>query len=171
MHTPRSFRGRFLKPDPLAVTLSHDMAMATMRMRVWMAWIIFVFTIAASVIQTISCLKPIFIAGLFNPFDVNGFVDMDQMEHLGVFMAAIDNINKDQTILPGYEIKYMIRSGHQFSGASKTANNVLISGYDIVAVIGALPFVETSAIDNIFADHQLVMAHSVAMDTELGKCC
>lgn len=119
-------------------------------------------------LTSVSSLKPINIAGFFNPYTADGYVDKDQMEHLAVFMMAIDEINRNQTMLPGYELKYIIRSAYTYVQGATLANNVA-KNYNIVAAVGALPFEETAGIDRVFAEEQIVMAHSVAMSTELGK--
>lgn len=133
------------------------------------AMIAFIVAFGICFSLSLASLKPLYIAGVFNPYTVDGDVDSDQMQHLSAFLTAINDINTNQTILPGYELKYIIRSAYGFIGAANTASQIASSDYDIIASVGAMPFTETSCINDAFAESETVMVHAGATNSVLGK--
>lgn len=115
------------------------------------------------------------IGGLFAPVDQYGRFDVIEAENLAAFLMAIDDINNKTDgvfdfLLPNTKLVYALETGREFAGAVTAAQNLVESFYStgVYGVVCGLPNLETMAADQLFRDHKIVQAHSMATDTNLG---
>jgi ABC-type branched-subunit amino acid transport system substrate-binding protein len=110
----------------------------------------------------------LFVGGFFNIFsDVPGGVDVKQLEHAAAFVQAIEEINADESILPGFILRYAIRGGHGFHGAAAAASE-LLSLPLLAGAVNALPNYETDVITKSFSERKTLVVNSKADGAEFG---
>jgi ABC-type branched-subunit amino acid transport system substrate-binding protein len=114
-----------------------------------------------------AALKDITIAGMFNVFGADGRPDDRQLEHLGAFILAIDEINSNVSFLPGYRINSMIRGGMGFMNTAKNTETIEATD-DVAGVINALPNAESKVALTSLGEAGIFAISSLAFDVELG---
>ena len=108
------------------------------------------------------------IGGLFNLFDSFGNVNDSQLEHVHAFILAIHEINNNKILFPNITINFVIRNSHGVSGAQKSIINLVESSPEIIGIVGTLGNEARKSLDLTLNDYGIVMAHSLATDTDLG---
>ena len=114
-----------------------------------------------------SATTNITIGGLFSIFDANGDVDHDQLEHLGAFLLAIDEINADSSILPNHHLNYAIRSGVNAHGAANAALSVLTLP-NLGGIISSFHNAEASTATKLAGSDHVMTVNSMTDDTMFG---
>ena len=106
------------------------------------------------------------IGGMFSPYNEDGSMNEDEIQALAAFRMAIDEVNADPSLLPGYTVRGTFRNTYSTASAvtatlalSKTAFG---AGVDIT--MGTLNAAQSMIAIEIFAHY--VMPHMVISDTD-----
>lgn len=128
---------------------------------------LFKFVLLLTVLYLCESTTNITIGGLFNIFDTNGNVNHDQLEHLGAFLIAINEINEDSTILPNHHLNYAIRSGVNINGAAD-ATLSLMEIIDLGGVVSSFHNLEASTATQLLGADKIMTVNSMTDDTKFG---